>query len=168
MPADIPELKRVPQTAEDLIANKVAVPENVALEPAEIVQPVYITDINGDPFEGEFVLRVITPDDDMDASRMKIALAGGAPIHLLSPGEQAMFDAYAMCIVMFQKQEGKIDAAPAWWYKKPRRELPPELVGELYSALRSHTDRYFRRNPETGEIETGRCVVKFGERRGAN
>jgi hypothetical protein len=168
MPADTPELKRIPQTAEDLVANKIDIPENVELEPAEVVQPVYITDINGDPFEGNFILRLITSDDDMLASQMKLRLCGGAPIHLLSPGEQAMFDAYAMCIVMFQKVEGKIDAAPPWWYKKPRRELPPELIGELYNALRSHTDRYFRRNPETGEIETGRCVVKFGERRGAN
>lgn len=168
MPADIPELKAVPQTAEDLVANRVPVPKNVALEPMEVVQPVYITDINGNPFEGEFILRVITPDDDMNASRMKIALAGGAPIHLLSAGEQAMFDAYAMCIVMFQKTEGKVDAAPSWWYTKPRRELPPELVGEMYNALRSHTELYFRRNPETGKIETGRCVVEFGERRGAH
>jgi hypothetical protein len=168
MPADITEFKRIPQTAEDLVANKALVPENVALEPMEIAQPVYITDINGDPFEGDFILRLITSDDEMLASQVKLRLAGGAPINLLSSGEQAMFDAYAVCTVMFQKQEGKIDAAPAWWYKKPRRELPPELFGELYGALRSHAERYFRRNPETGEIETGRCIVKLGERRGQN
>lgn len=168
MPADTPELKRIAQTAEDLIAGKVIALDNAELEQAEIVQPVSITDINGDPFDGEFILRVITGDDEMEASRMKVALAGGAPIHLLPLNEQEMFMAYALCIVMFKKQEGKIDAAPPWWYKKPRRELPPELFGGLYDALRSHTERYFRRDPETGKIQTGRYMVEFGDTRGTN
>lgn len=166
MPSGIPEIEKTPDSINDMGKVKAVVDE---IEPAEVIQPVKMTDINGTEYEGSFILRVPTSQDYMNIEKMKVRLAGGVPLAMFDPDAADFITAMATCYIMFAalpKGGEKNNPAPAWWNTMKTSEIPGELISQLNDAVRDHAARYFRYDPETGRNTSGRCVVEFGERIG--
>jgi len=140
--------------------------EEQKFEPEELHINVNCIDLKGRSYAGTFIARLITPEDIKEIAKIKVRLAGGLPLDSFQPEELALLNALATCARMFKKEaadSGRVDPAPSWWYSDDisTETLPLDLIFGLSDKVRVHTDRYFRRNLQTGKIESGRGLVTF-------
>jgi len=144
------------------IAEDAPVKTEGEIEPDEIILDVECVDCNGVARSGAFILRWIKNSDISQIEKIKVSLAGGKPVNLFTNAAVHWMHAIATCSWMFRKGSGSngTDPAPAWFYASTSDDLPMDLFFELSDAIQDHSERYFRRNPDTGKIEAGRGMVK--------
>lgn len=156
-----------PQAAKPLtmaeIAEGTPIQSEDELEPEEVILDVECIDCNNKHHVGAFILRCVKNNDINQIEKIKVGLGGGKPLSLFPVSAMLWMNAIATCSWMFRKGSGSngTDPAPAWWYAATVDDLPLDLFLELADAVQDHSERYFRRNPETGKVEKGRGMVKI-------